>query len=501
MPSELPPDAKLHRREFMAYVVERAESWHREHLGRLYRLWSGWNDDYFGGGCVAPYLMFSPPSIPRALGQYWPVTSFGGYGEVRIRENLATGKHPMLNPGAEYEEGRRLFVNDVCLHECLHAYQHEVEGRPERSYKGHGPAYAAACNRIGAALGLPPVRPAKCRGKDAHLPSCAQWPHNVRPPGYYLGAVLEPTAGRGKAKRGDRGAEEPPEDFRSRLERALEASHQLYNFLLGFAGAMSRLPCEPATGVPSLETFTAWLRQEVEALGGRLPTRFCHEAVVSPEGPQVLAVFRTPFGPNSNVVEHERSLREYPALCVALTVGVFPPSASDRAEPFPAISAIGDTAEGGGLLGGPDGTPGLPAGAAQAAQVGAGGTGATDGASGGERAAKAGVIEVTVMPGSGTIIRDGRRPGLEEYYFAPKDAPPEHGGGYTAYYWSIDEVAWVTWAEVERVKHLARRKRKPFAATLATVLTVAGLKPHGNMVLADWATDLARSRLGPGGGD
>ena len=28
----------------------------------------------------------------------------------------------------------------------------------------------------------------KKRGKDKDLPSCAQWPHNVRPAGFYLGA-------------------------------------------------------------------------------------------------------------------------------------------------------------------------------------------------------------------------------------------------------------------------------------------------------------------------
>src|SRR5262249_54286367 len=59
-------------------------------------------------------------------------------------------------------------------------------------YKGHGPVFAGECNRIGAALGLPRVRPAKARGKDGHLPSCAQWPHNVRPEGYYLGAYQPP---------------------------------------------------------------------------------------------------------------------------------------------------------------------------------------------------------------------------------------------------------------------------------------------------------------------
>ena len=43
---------------------------------------------------------------------------------------------------------------------------------------------------IGQKLGLPPVRASRNRGKDADLPSCAQWPHCVRPEGYYLGAYV-----------------------------------------------------------------------------------------------------------------------------------------------------------------------------------------------------------------------------------------------------------------------------------------------------------------------
>jgi hypothetical protein len=49
-------------------------------------------------------------------------------------------------------------------------------------------AFAALCNEIGQALGLPPVRSMKKRGKDKDLPSCAHWPLNVRPRDYYLGA-------------------------------------------------------------------------------------------------------------------------------------------------------------------------------------------------------------------------------------------------------------------------------------------------------------------------
>ena len=77
---------------------------------------------------------------------------------------------------------------DVFLHETVHQWQHEVLGDLEDGYHGHGPKFRDQCNRIGALLGLPPVRTSKARGKDKALPSCAYWPHCVRPVDYYLGA-------------------------------------------------------------------------------------------------------------------------------------------------------------------------------------------------------------------------------------------------------------------------------------------------------------------------
>lgn len=143
-----------------------------------------------------PVPRLSAPSSSRALGQYSTIGGDGLRGEILIRRSLLTGEHPMMRPGDEYAEGRFRYVLDVLLHESVHAYQHEVARVPEPSFHGHGPAFAATCNRIGAALGLGAVRSSKKRGPDAHLPSGAQWPHNVRPAGYYLGALADvPTSG------------------------------------------------------------------------------------------------------------------------------------------------------------------------------------------------------------------------------------------------------------------------------------------------------------------
>jgi hypothetical protein len=209
----------------MAYVIGRAEPWYCAHLGGLYRRWSTWNDEYFGGRLVAPYFLFSEPSCPRSYGDCSRVSCFGGYGQIRIRPSLVTGRHKHLRPGPEYAEGRRRFVEDVALHECIHAYTLEVLDDAEPSYKGHGPTFARECNRIGAALGLPPVRPAKARGKDKDLPTCAEWPHCVRPPDYYLGAYVPPGGGKAGAKAKVIGEDDP---FVQHLQGAASALLKLY---------------------------------------------------------------------------------------------------------------------------------------------------------------------------------------------------------------------------------------------------------------------------------
>ena len=129
------------------------------------------------------------------------MSGFGGHGQVRLRPSLLTGSHPSVRGGDQYAEGRFRLVADVFLHETVHQWQHEVLGDLEDGYHGHGPKFRDQCNRIGTLLGLPPVRTSKARGKDRALPSCAYWPHCVRPADYYLGAY--PVGRRKSGKGGD----------------------------------------------------------------------------------------------------------------------------------------------------------------------------------------------------------------------------------------------------------------------------------------------------------
>jgi hypothetical protein len=180
----------IHRKAYQEFVLSEAHPWYQEHLGRLYSFWHIWNQGYFDGALVTPYVMFAVPRCPQALGDYSRVSGFGGHGQVRLRPSLLTGTHPSVRGGGQYAEGRFLFVADVFLHETVHQWQHEVLADLEDGYHGHGPKFRDQCNRIGALLGLPPVRTSKARGKDKALPSCAYWPHCVRPAEYYQGAYV-----------------------------------------------------------------------------------------------------------------------------------------------------------------------------------------------------------------------------------------------------------------------------------------------------------------------
>jgi hypothetical protein len=186
---DMPPAEHVdHRRAFRDFVLAEAEPWHREHLTRLYALWEEWNERFYGGALEPPYLLLATTSIPACYGDCGVWSGFGGRSQIRIRRSLLTGMHPDMAAGERFAEGRFLFVADVLLHEQIHQFHQEVTGRTDDGYHGHGPAFRDTANRIGAQLGLSPVRTCKRRGPDRDRPSCSQWPHDVRPDDFYLGA-------------------------------------------------------------------------------------------------------------------------------------------------------------------------------------------------------------------------------------------------------------------------------------------------------------------------
>jgi len=107
-----------------------------------------------------------------------------------VVQTALDGRVRDLKDGTRNPAGLRRFLEDVLLHEMIHQWHFEITGDGDDSYSGHGPAFSKKANEVGETLGLPPVGKT-CKKRDHEekgLPSPSQWPHDVRPDGYYLRA-------------------------------------------------------------------------------------------------------------------------------------------------------------------------------------------------------------------------------------------------------------------------------------------------------------------------
>jgi Domain of unknown function (DUF4326) len=159
---------------------------------RLYDLWDEWNEEFFGGLMVPALVQITDPGQTHCYGRCTTYSGLAGIRHaIKIRKSILDGTLRDLKDGTGDQEGLWRFLTDVLLHEMLHQFAYEVTGQHDGSYHGHGPAFSALANEIGAKLGLPPVgRTYRKRDTEKKgLPSPSQWPHNVRPhPEYYRGA-------------------------------------------------------------------------------------------------------------------------------------------------------------------------------------------------------------------------------------------------------------------------------------------------------------------------
>jgi SprT-like family protein len=142
---------------------------------RLYAAFAKYNARFFGGALGSPLVLITQAQSARTWGDYIARDVHGLESRIRIAPKaVARGD---------------LFAADVLLHEMVHAWQEEIAKDGEKSYRGHGPLFAAECTRIGALLKLPPVG---VKGRDG-LPDCKAWPMCVRPAGYYPEEYKAPT--------------------------------------------------------------------------------------------------------------------------------------------------------------------------------------------------------------------------------------------------------------------------------------------------------------------
>lgn len=173
-----------HRRDYWTWVEKHAVPDLRGVLLALREHWHQINRQFYGAAMAEPYITLTTPSMPRLLGQCWHVSSWGSRLEIRLRPSLLDATHPMMRPGGS-AEGRFTFVADVLAHEMIHQWviEHLPEGT-DAGYRGHGPAFTAKANEVGAAWGLPGVIVRNRAGKT-RCPQSKHWPHCIRPAGYY----------------------------------------------------------------------------------------------------------------------------------------------------------------------------------------------------------------------------------------------------------------------------------------------------------------------------
>ena len=155
----------------------------------LYLKWHEYKRIYFNDApMVQPIIEIDAVHTLKRWGEYSFKNGSGLSGKITIRDSIAKGSYLHFDLQVDPTGvGHKRLVFDLLLHEMVHQYVYEVLGKSESSYSGHGPAFKEECNRIGEIIGLPPVRDCKRRGRYAELPSCKEWPFNVRPDGYYKG--------------------------------------------------------------------------------------------------------------------------------------------------------------------------------------------------------------------------------------------------------------------------------------------------------------------------
>src|SRR5262249_44358016 len=66
-----------------------ADKSYKPTLRKLYSLWDTYTAKYLEETMTSPYIMLSNPSRAWALGDYSPVSGFGGHSQIRIRLNPA----------------------------------------------------------------------------------------------------------------------------------------------------------------------------------------------------------------------------------------------------------------------------------------------------------------------------------------------------------------------------------------------------------------------------
>jgi hypothetical protein len=109
----------------------------------LYEGFAAYNAEHFDGALKQSLILLTAPASPRAEGDYVAQDVHGIPSRIRI--------------SPRFERIGIQYLQDILLHEMVHAWQAEVLNDLEKGYKGHGPKFCQKANEIGTKLGLAPV--------------------------------------------------------------------------------------------------------------------------------------------------------------------------------------------------------------------------------------------------------------------------------------------------------------------------------------------------------
>jgi len=149
MPPTLTPADIKHRQEFKDFVIAHADAVYKPILRQLYGLWEAHTKELLKEPMIPPYIMLSSPSRPQALGDFSPVSGFGGHSQIMIRPTLLTGHHKALRKGERYaKEGFSSWPTFCCTRRST-SITRRSRARPRSPTKATGPTSATLVTLCG----------------------------------------------------------------------------------------------------------------------------------------------------------------------------------------------------------------------------------------------------------------------------------------------------------------------------------------------------------------
>ena len=194
---------KQHFREYLKVLAQDVDSMRVElieHLEWCFDRWEHWRQKFYPDADLM-FPFFLSMKAGKEFGHYSTLGPSGQPSVIHLKRSYLMGTSdttvwkisPTKKLVLKKDHSDRLkFVEQTILHELVHQFLHEASPQAAEyesesaNYGGHGPLFAAECNRINSILHpemgfeFVPVRHKKrshAKVRDVQRPSCAQFTH------------------------------------------------------------------------------------------------------------------------------------------------------------------------------------------------------------------------------------------------------------------------------------------------------------------------------------